>query len=92
MFTAGGQCAPIFACIFGLKAKEMPRDEIVVCSCKGLVAASNVNGSMDDGFLVFIRGKYETVDEREESSQQPNNTEPPQPKTTYLYPCRKNLE
>ena len=55
----------------------MPRDEIVVCSCKGLVAALNINGYIDDGFLVFIRGKYETVDEREESSQQPNNTEPP---------------
>ena len=68
-FTAGGQCAPIFACIFGLKATEMPRDEIVLCRCKGLLAASNVNGSMEEGFVVFICGKYETVDEREEASQ-----------------------
>ena len=77
-FTAGGQCAPIFACIFGLKPKEMPRDEIVVCRCKGLVAASNVNGSMDDGFVVFIRGKFETVSEREDLSHQDDtNTQTP---------------
>ena len=53
-FTARGQCAPIFACIYGLKPNEMSRNEIVVCKCCGLVAASNTNGSTDDGFLVFI--------------------------------------
>ena len=58
-FSAGGQSAPIFACVFGLKPNEMPGDEIVVCKCKGLVAASNVNGSTQEGYIVFIRGKYE---------------------------------
>ena len=61
-FTAGGQCAPIFACVFGLKLSEMPCDEIIICKVKGLVAASNVNGSMDIGFIVFIRGKYQPND------------------------------
>ena len=76
-FTAGGQCAPIFACVFGMKATEMPRDEIVVCRVKGLVAASNVNGSTDDGFVVFIRGKYERTDDAEPSNQHSPESEDP---------------
>ena len=64
-FTAGGRCAPIFACVFGLKAEEMPHDEIVVCRVKGLVSGSCVTGSMQEGFILFIRGKYETPEQRE---------------------------
>ena len=67
-FSAGGQCAPIFACIFGLKPNEMPGDEIVFCSCKGLVAASNMNGSVQDGYIVFIRGKFEPSDNNDDIS------------------------
>ena len=66
-FTAGGKCAPIFACIGGLKPSEMPYDEIVVCKVAGLVAASNVNGSMQEGFVVFIRGAYDTSKEKEQN-------------------------
>ena len=66
-FTAGGKCAPIFACVFGMKSTEMPRDEIIVCRIKGLVAASNMNGSMQEGFVVFIRGKYENAQDRDAS-------------------------
>ena len=64
-FTAGGRCAPIFATIGGLKANEMPRDEIVICRVKGLVAASSMTGSMQEGFIVFVRGKYEVVSEEQ---------------------------
>ena len=35
-FTAGGKCAPIFACVFGMKSTEMPRDEIIVCRIKNV--------------------------------------------------------
>ena len=76
-FTAGGQCAPIFACIFGLKVSEMPKDEIIICECKGLVAASNVNGSMDVGYIVFIRGKYEpSAESTNQSESQPTTNDP----------------
>ena len=67
-FSAGGRCAPIFACVFGLKPNEMPGDEIVICRCKGLVAAADSNGSMKEGFILFIRGKFETAEEREASA------------------------
>ena len=53
-FTAGGKCAPIFACIAGLSKSEMPGHEIIVYKIPGLVAVSNVNGSMQKGFVVFI--------------------------------------
>jgi hypothetical protein len=67
-FTAGGLCAPIFACVFGLKMTEMPRDEIIICEVKGLVPASNVNGSMEVGYIIFIRGRYEpTIEPPNES-------------------------
>ena len=55
-FTAGGTCAPVFACIYGLSNTEMPRDEIVVKRVKGLVAASVSTGNMSEGFVVFVRG------------------------------------
>ena len=64
-FTAGGLCAPVFACIYGLTDKEMPKDGIVVQRVKGLVAGSDMTGSTQEGFLVFIRGNYEPNDEVE---------------------------
>jgi hypothetical protein len=67
-FTAGGQCAPIFACVFGLSLTEMPCDEIIIAKCKGLVAASNVNGSMEMGYIVFIRGNYSPKEPTVDSS------------------------
>ena len=62
-FTAGGRCAPAFVCVYGLSAEEMPGDDIVVVPIEGLVASSNLNGSMQKGFMVFIRGKYDPKDE-----------------------------
>ena len=59
--TAGGRTAPIFAVIYGLSAKEMPADEIVVCKIKSLVVASNMNGNTQNGFLVFVRGSQDVV-------------------------------
>jgi hypothetical protein len=34
-FTAGGRCAPAFACVYGMTAKEMPHDEIVIKEVPG---------------------------------------------------------
>ena len=64
-FTAGGRVAPVFACVYGCTSEEMPFDEIVVKPIKGLVAASESNGSTEEGFVVFIRGKYKTPEEIE---------------------------
>ena len=67
-FTADGRCAPVFACIYGLSAEEMPGNDIVVLPIKGLVAASEQNGSEQNGYVVFIRGKFHTVEEVEEQN------------------------
>jgi hypothetical protein len=61
-FSAGGRCAPIFACVFGLSAIEMPKDDIVICKVKGLVASAETSGTNKEGFIIFIRGKYENTD------------------------------
>ena len=45
-FTAGGRVAPVFACVYGCTADEMPRNEIVVLPIEGLVCASESNGSI----------------------------------------------
>ena len=75
-FSAGGHCAPIFACVFGLKPSEMPLDEIVICRVKGLVASSDSTGTMKEGFIVFIRGKYENNEEgkSEQTNLNPNSS------------------
>ena len=73
MFTATGQCAPIFAFVFGLKLSKMPHNEIIICKCKGLVAASNVNGSTEVGFIVFICRRYEPNETSTQSA--PSSTE-----------------
>jgi hypothetical protein len=73
-FTAGGLSAPVFACVYGCTPQEMPGDEIVVLEVKGLVAAANMNASQSKGYVVFIRGKYQTqkeLDEIEASKQLP---------------------
>ena len=59
-FTAGGRVAPAFICVYGLTAEEMPGDEIVLQPINGLVIGSDQNGSMDPGYICFIRGKYDT--------------------------------
>ena len=73
-FTAGGAYAPVFACIYGLSAEEIPRDEIVVKKVEGLVASSGQNVSTQEGFVVYIRGKYETKEEIEEKEKEINDT------------------
>ena len=69
-FTAGGMCAPVFACVYGLNATEMPGDEIVYRPIKGLVAGSGQTGDMREGYLVFVRGKYETLEEYQAKQSQ----------------------
>ena len=59
--TAGGRTVPIFVCVYGLSSKEMPGDEIIVCRIEGFVVASNLNGSTQDGFILFLRGSEETT-------------------------------
>ena len=71
-FSAGGRSAPIFACIFGLKPSEMPGDEIIVCKCKGLVVSVECNGTMKEGFIVFIRGNYNISDDSDDSVPPPD--------------------
>ena len=39
----------------------MPCDKIVVCKIKGLVVASNLNDSTQDGFILFVCGSQETL-------------------------------
>ena len=57
-FTAGGRVAPPFICVYRLSPDEMPSDEIVLVPIKGLVIGADQNGSMDEGYICFIRGKY----------------------------------
>ena len=74
-FTAGGRSAPIFACIYGLSNIEMPGDEIVIRSIKGFVPASDINGSMEEGLVLFIRGKYNNpMDEDDTNNIDPNES------------------
>ena len=73
-FSAGGRCAPIFACVFGLKLSEMPKDDIVICKVKGLIASAETSGTNKEGFIVFIRGKYETNDDIEDNNDNNTNT------------------
>ena len=77
-FTAGGTCAPVFACVYGLSATEMPKDDIVVKKVKGLVAASVSTANMSEGYVVFVRGKYETLEQiqEKEKEQERERTEP----------------
>ena len=72
--TAGGRCAPIFACVWGLKPHEMPFDEIVICEVKGLVAASTMTGSTEKGYIVFIRGQYENLVDSHHNSEELHNS------------------
>ena len=58
-FTAGGRVAPAFVCVYGLTPDEMPDDEIILVPIDGLVIGSDQNGSMDKGYICFIRGKYD---------------------------------
>ena len=67
-FTAGGRSAPIFACIYGLSNIEMPGNEIVITKVKGLVPASDINGSVEEGFILFIRGKYSPEDSNDKDT------------------------
>ena len=83
-FSAGGRCAPVFACIYGLTTEEMPGNDIVVMPIKGLVAASEQNGSEEVGFVVFIRGKFQTHEEVEAENQRNNNL--PDDDTNILQP------
>ena len=55
--------APVFTCMYGLSASEMSGDKIVYWYIKGLVAGSGQTGNMQEGYVVFIRGKYETLEE-----------------------------
>ena len=83
-FSAGGRCAPVFACIYGLTVDELPGNDIVVMPIKGLVAASEQNGSEELGYVVFIRGRYKTFEENEEEMNDtpnvPENNLTPPPK------------
>ena len=87
-FSAGGRCAPVFACIYGLTSEEMPGNDIVVMPIKGLVAASEQNGSEEVGFVVFIRGKFKTVDELQDDNNNPTNL-PEGEDTIPLQPPKK---
>ena len=90
-FSAGGRCAPVFACIYGLSTEEMPGNDIVVMPIKGLVAASEQNGSEEVGFVVFIiRGKFQTHKEVEEDNNENSNL--PDDDTTILQPPPKNVK
>ena len=72
-FTASGMCAPVFACVYGLTASEMPGDEIVYRPIKGLVAGSGQTGNMQEGYVVFVRGKYETLEEFQAKEKKKNS-------------------
>ena len=78
-FTAGGRVAPAFVCVYGLTPDEMPGDEIILVPIEGLVIGSDQNGSMDKGYICFIRGKYDgknkTQEEEDTVSQENDNEE-----------------
>ena len=48
----------------------MPGNDIVVLPINGLVAASEQNGSEEKGYVVFIRGRFKTVEEYENENSQ----------------------
>ena len=48
----------------------MSGNDIVVLPIKGLVATSEQNGSEEKGYIVFIRGRFKTVEEHEQESEQ----------------------
>ena len=74
-FTAGGRCAPIFATVSGLSITEMPCDDIVVSPVKGFVPGSGTNGSLENGFICFVRGKYEPSNEVDDNNTNNHNND-----------------
>ena len=74
-FTAGGRVAPPFICVYGLSPDEMPGDEIVLVPIKGLVIGADQNGSMDEGYICFIRGKYDPKNGTEQDKENTNVSE-----------------
>ena len=56
-----------------MTAEELPGDDIVMMPIKGLIAASEQNGSEELGFVVFIRGQFKTVEENEEEMNEMAN-------------------
>ena len=62
-FTAGGLAAPIFVIVYGLTPKEMPGNNIVTVPVPGLTVGSDTQiYSKREGFITFVRGKYEVKD------------------------------
>ena len=92
-FTAGGRVAPPFICVYGLSPDEMPGDEIVTIPIKGLVIGADQNGSLDEGYICFIRGKYDPKNGAEDTTQNENedvseheNEGNSQPSTCHIGP------
>ena len=74
-FTAGGLSAPIFTVIYGLIQQEMPYNDIVKIPIKGLLVGPERNVyTSKEGYLVFVRGKYDMkdneIDDREEENDE----------------------
>ena len=88
-FTAGGLYAPIFACEYGLTLAEMPKDEIVVQKIKGLVAGSDQSGSTQEGFIVFVRGNYEPIEDIEKRQKESTNLPSQHPDSPVLKMCNE---
>ena len=69
-FTTDGLSAPLFIVVYRLGVDEVPFNDMVKVKVKGLVAASNRNViSAGDGFVTFMRGKYEPDNEPRNDSE-----------------------
>ena len=72
MFTVGGRVTPLFICLYGLSPDEMTGDEIDTIPIKGLVIGADQNGSLDEGYICFIHGKYDPKNGNKENTQNEN--------------------
>lgn len=75
-FTAGGLAAPIFVVVYGLTPDKMPGDDIVSVSVPGLTVVSDTQIFTEkEGFIAFVRGKFEVkdnegIDEQDEHDEE----------------------
>ena len=75
-FTAGGLAAPIFVIIYGLTLDEMPKNAIVMVPIPGYTVGGDRHiYSKKEGYIVFVRGKFDVGKENDNSINDCDNNE-----------------
>lgn len=75
-FTAGGLSVSIFVVIYSLIPKEMPKRDIVLVPIPGYSVGGDCDiYSRKEGYIVFVRGKFDMKKDNDQTSEIDNNDE-----------------